>query len=259
MKRNRWKSWFWGLFFLVAAGLVIANQLGVVTGINIWTLVLTVFLVAIILESVMHLEYFGIFMPLAVLGILYDDQLGITAITPWAILAAAFLAMIGCYILFKRKPKWAQYRHEHRENKEYTHFAQSEHTTTPDGKTYTADSFRESAEDLTGDELYCKVSFGESSKYLYSENLRKGEFSCSFGSLKVFFDRVQLAPEGAAVDVSCSFGSIELYIPRSWMVRDNISASLGGVSYQGSNQPEPGPELLLTGSVSLGGIEIIYV
>lgn len=260
MKRDRWKSWFWGLFFLAAAGLVIANQLGMVTGISIWTLILTVFLVAIIVESLMHLEYFGIFMPLAVLGILYDDQLGITAITPWPILLAAFLAMIGCYILFKRKPKWAQYRHEHKHSHDHEYaFSRSEHTQTPEGKTYTADSFKESAENLTGNEIHCKVSFGESSKYLYSDNLQKGEFTCSFGSLKVFFDQVTLAPEGAVIDVSCSFGSIELYIPRSWTLLDNISASLGGVSYAGNSQSDPNKQVTLTGGVSLGGIEIIYV
>lgn len=257
--KSRGKTWFWGIFFLLAAGFVIANQLGLVTGISIWTLALTVFLAAIFLESALHLEYFGMFMPVAVLGILYDDQLGITAITPWPILIAAFFAMIGCYILFKRKPKWAQYRHENWSGKNCGGSSQSEYTTAPDGKVYTEDSFKESAENITGNEIHCKVSFGESSKYLYSDNLQKAEFSCSFGSLKVFFDQVQLAQEGAIVDLSCSFGSIELYIPRAWTVVDNISSSLGGVSYANANHPEPGQRLTLTGSVSLGGIEIVYV
>ena len=45
----KFKNWFWGLFFIVAACLVIVNQLGYLTGFNIFTLIASIFLIAIII------------------------------------------------------------------------------------------------------------------------------------------------------------------------------------------------------------------
>ena len=63
----KFKNWFWGLFFIVAACLVIVNQLGYLTGFNIFTLIASIFLIAIIIQSATHLNFAGILFPFAMI------------------------------------------------------------------------------------------------------------------------------------------------------------------------------------------------
>lgn len=88
-----------------------------------------------------------------------------------------------------------------------------------------------------------------------------GQFSANLGELEVYFDQVQLSPDGAEVFLDCNLASIKLYIPRQWNVVDKVGAVLGDVK----NGPRRGtpdtslPPLTLTGNVKLGSVEILYI
>ena len=97
---------FWGLFLVIAGIVLVVSKLGYFAGVNLFSLVATVFLVAIIIKSVFKMNFAGILFPLAFIVILFDDQLGITAITPWTVLIAATLGSIGLSIIFPKKKKW---------------------------------------------------------------------------------------------------------------------------------------------------------
>ena len=94
---------FWGLFFILAGMFLIVSRLGYFTEINIFSLVLTIFLIACMIKSVRHLNFAGILFPAAFLCIIYDEVLGITQITPWPVLGAALFASIGLSIIFHNR------------------------------------------------------------------------------------------------------------------------------------------------------------
>ena len=76
--------------------------------------------------------------------------------------------------------------------------------------------------------------------------------------MEVYFDNVTLAPGGAEVSVNCSFGSVEIYVPSHWRVIDDLNASLANaeVSRKLQNNDADAPTLRVTGSVSLGNVEV---
>lgn len=230
------RNWFWGFFFLASAVFVIATQLGSFGEIGILSIMGTVLLAAIIIASIFDLNYFGIFVPVSFLYMIYQKPLDLPEISPWLLILTAVLVSIGFHILFRSKPKKCH------------SFCQENH-------------FTQSGENLDGDNVYAKVSFGSSSKYLHSESLKSGQFYVSFGALQVYFDQAQLSPEGAEIFLDCSFGAIELFVPGHWNVRDSLHASLGGVENNRriARVDENAPKLTLTGNVHLGGVEIHYI
>jgi len=99
------QRWFWGTFFLVSAIVLITSQLGIFSyHVGIWTLFLTIALVAIIVTSLRNLIMSSLVFAIALLAIIYAKPLGITALVPWTILGAALLLSIGLSILVH--PRW---------------------------------------------------------------------------------------------------------------------------------------------------------
>ncbi|MEQ8155554.1 MAG: hypothetical protein ABRQ25_11825 [Clostridiaceae bacterium] len=231
------RNWFWGFFFLLSAIFVIASQPGAFGHVGFLSILATVLLAALFIESLIKLNFFGTFIPLAFLYIIYWEPLDLVYISPWLLIFAAILASIGFSILFGRHPE--KPIHFHGGN----------------------DCFKKSNESTDDNNPYAKVKFGASSKYLHSDCLKSGQFTVSFGALEVFFDQAQLSSEGAEIFIDCSFGAVKLYVPRHWRVKDNIQASLGGMdnNSRSSQASENSPVLTITGSVQFGGIEIHYV
>lgn len=234
----------WGLFFIAAALLVVINQMGYFTGIGLWSLLITVVMIPVIGHGVRYRNFFNIFFGIAIILIVFEQPLGIGRLVPWTVLAAALFLSIGFSIIIK--PKYQHWHHAEYWNDEWRkhsheHYESTEHI------------------DIDGSDVSCRVSMGGSSKYLHSDSLQKGYFDCSLGYLKVYFDSVELNPDGAEIFVNCSLGSMELYIPRTWNVRINVDATLAGVSETPRRDATFGPTLTISGSVRLGAVEIKYI
>jgi predicted membrane protein len=243
------RNWFWGIFFLLAAVFVIASQTGSFGEIGLLSITATVLLAALIIHSLANRNFFGVFVPLAFVYMIYQGPLDLMEISTWILIVASIFASIGFEIFFGNHHKFS-----HPQKREWHHHKKYDHHEPHE-------RFNQVKEDFDGNDLYAKVSFGSSSKYVHSDCLKSGQFFVSFGALEVFFDQAVLSPDGAEIFLDCSFGAITLYIPRSWRVQDNLHASLGGVENDAhSARPsENAPLLILTGNVSLGGIEIKYI
>ena len=76
--------------------------------------------------------------------------------------------------------------------------------------------------------------------------------------MEVYFDNVTLSPNGAEVNVNCSFGSVERYVPSHWRVIDDLNSSLANaeVSRKLQSNDADAPTIRVTGSVSLGNVEV---
>lgn len=223
------KKIFWGIYFLLAGTIIILSQTGYLNQINLWSILWVILLIPIMIMSIRHLNFAGILFPLAIIGIIYAKPLGITELTPWPILLVALLFSIGLTILFHKS-------HHHHEE----HFATI--VNEPDAHM-----------------IDVKVKFSSSIKYVNSAQFEKGIFRCSFGALKVYFDNTTISPNGAEIILDISFAGVELYIPKEWNVVNKVNTSMGGIEEKNGNQPSSGPTVILSGNVSLSGVEIIYI
>ncbi len=224
---------FWGLFFIVGAAAMVVSRLGFLGDIGLWTIFFTVFLAAALVKSVMYRSASGILFSIAFLCILYDKQLGITALTPWTVLGAALLGSIGCSILFDpwKKKHW----HEHYE------FGKADMET------------------VAGESIHLSTSFGEGIKYIDSDDFKRANIQCSFGELKVYFDNALIQDGQAVIAFDVSFGGVELFLPKEWTVDNQVNATFGEVEEKNRNDSNGSPVLRLVGKCSFAGISIIYV
>ena len=249
---------FWGIFFIMAAVLIILNTFGKIPTISLFTLICTIFLVATLLESTMLLNISGVLFSLAFLGILYAVPLGITALTPWPILMVALLMSIGFSIIFGHHHYYfdhcsCHYEHSHNNNHQCEdNKSDSEETITP-----TDDGI-----------IDIRATMNGSVKYINTDNFKVANIDCSFSGVKVYFDKAKILGDSADININSSFSGIELYIPREWKITNNIDTVLGGLEeknrmdYREQNNKSDNTskkQIRLNGISKFSGIEIIYI
>jgi hypothetical protein len=104
------RNWFWGVFLVLAAGILVTSRMGIFTyQIGFWTLLVAVFLVAAFVESLVHLTVGGMVFSLAFLAIIFAKPLGIAALAPWTILGAAILLTAGVAVAPSRPTRHRQW------------------------------------------------------------------------------------------------------------------------------------------------------
>lgn len=226
---------FWGVLFILIGIFLIISKLGYFPNVNVFSLLLTAFLTAVIVKSLIHLNFAGILFPIAFICIIYDKQLGITNITPWTVLIAALLGSIGLSLIFHKHTKWVNAKYD-------CHDYEFEKIDVEDES-----------------HVRFKSSFGGSIKYINTDKFEQADFKCSFGALKVYFDNAVMSNESAVVRVNASFSGVELYIPKSWKVEDKTNVFLGGINEKNRSSQITTNTLKLVGDISFSGVDIIYV
>lgn len=231
------KNLFWGSFFILSATLIILNQFNILIGMNIFKLIISLLLLPIIFKSICHVNFGGILFPLAIIGIMFAQPLGIEKLTPWPVLGVALFLTIGLSLIFPNKHKHA--------------FDHCVHGNCE--KNWTSESSDDS-------EVNVYLKFGGSSRYINSQNLRKVNIDCKFGGTKIFFDNSNIDGNEAIVDVYASFSGIEIYVPKNWIVKNEIDCALGGIEEKGmKNSVISDKTLILKGKISFAGVTIIYI
>lgn len=167
---------------------------------------------------------------------MYDDWLGIEAITPVPILIAAVFASIGLGFIFPNKPHFDK------------HMA-FEYEGQP-----TVDHLKES-------DVNCCVSFAGTTKYIDTPDLQRAYLKCSFGSLKAYFDHAQILGNSAEIYVENAFGETVLYLPKEWNVNVTATTSFGDIEevHKMSVPSETTPHVIVRGNISFGDCKIYYI
>ena len=235
LSRNSGKI-FWGLLLILAAAYMIVGKMGILPDISIFTILLTVFLVWVMLKGIRKVSFSEILFPLAFLCILYDEQLGITALTPWTVLGAALLGSIGLGMIFKPN------KGIHIDVQNHLH--DNSEVTTEQG---------------TGEKIHFENNFGESIKYINSDNFMKGTFENNFGAMSIYFDNAIIQPGGAVVYAECNFGEMQLFIPKEWRVANYLNHSFGNIRESGYCEGTSASTLTLKGEANFGEIVIHYI
>ncbi|MGL5151605.1 MAG: LiaF transmembrane domain-containing protein [Clostridium sp.] len=227
------KNLLWGGALILSGFAIVADQLGYLGDINLFTTGIGVILGLIAIKNLFKLKFGGVLFPLAFIGILFDEQLGITAITPWTILFAATLLTIGFSLIFKPKKKSWKYEFESKKN----NFENIE----------------------GGNSMKLSTKFGSSTKYVNTNNFEYGNIECSFGAMEVYFDKAIMNGENATLNLDIKFGGVEIYLPKTWRVRNSVSVSIGAVEEGHSNSDVFTNTLILTGDVQFAGVEIKFI
>ena len=226
---------FWGLVLILGGIFLIISKLGYFPDVNVFSLLLTVFLVIVIVKSLRPINFAGILFPIAFICIIYDKQLGITNITPWTVLIAALLGSIGLSMIFHKHTKWVNTKHN-----------------CEDYKFEKIDVEDES-------NVRFKTSFGASIKYINTDKFEQADFNCSFGAMKVYFDKAIMSKNNAIVRINASFSGIELYVPKTWNIEDKTNVSLASISEKNRHDQITTNTLTLVGDITFSGVEIIYI
>ena len=248
-KKGRFTKLFWGLLLILMGIFLVISKMGLVTGISVWSVFFTIIFAALLIRGLIKRSFFSIFFSIAFLCIIYDDQLGITALTPWTVLLAALLLSIGMEILFHKK---CYVKFFHDEDVDKTNFDDSDkgihvgiNLDIDDDSTYEG-------------KVYQSNNFTTRSKYINPEIFEKGEFENNFGSMNIFFENVPTQKTEGYLSIDNSFGEINIYVPSSWFVEMMIEDSFGSSSVKG--RPDGSKVFLLhvRGDNAFGKVHVIY-
>lgn len=230
---------FFGITLIVGAIVLIINNLGYLPGVNAFSLIFTALLAGVMIKNLFRMHFAGTLFPLAIILIIYDEQLGITSITPWTVLIAAGLISFGLSMIFNKPSKWGY-------NINYN--------------SYDKESYEFKTIDIE-DESHIKLdtSFASSIKYINTDNFESADIRCRFAGMKIYFDNATLYNGKGVVRLDSSFSGVELYIPKTWTVEDKINTSFGGIDEKNRNQSDGQNTITLVGNVSFSGVEIFYI
>lgn len=231
MKKN---NVFWGVLLVIAAICIIVSRLGFMPNINVIHLVIAVFCVVTFVKSLMKMKFAEMLFSLAVLAIIFDDYLGITALTPWPVLMAALLGSIGLNMIFGNREK------ERRKQKE-------------------AELGFKGSEFVSGEEIVINGMFNGYKKTISSDNFMRAKIKCRFCGMELSFDDAVIQGGTAYVDLDVSFSGVEIYIPQSWKIEDQTDSVFGGFEEHRPPSVETGPTLVFTGNIRFGGVEVYRI
>jgi hypothetical protein len=243
---RRFGGWriFWGLFFIAAAAAVTFSILDIYTfnGFNIGWVVLGIFLVALAINCLFKLNWFGFFLPIAGLATIANYQTGYLAIsdqTIGAIWIVAGLLAIGFTILFHRHHSWHKNFGIGRSAKNYEKIIDAEDE----------------------DDVFVKVNMGSTIKYINTDNFRRAVLKANFGAITAYFDGAKIRGDKAEIVIDGSLAGFELFIPKQWNVVDNIKRNAAGVEIKNhpANDTKGKKTVVLSGKIDLSGVEITYV
>ncbi|MDR3072470.1 MAG: hypothetical protein LBU41_03145 [Clostridiales Family XIII bacterium] len=249
---RRWSAGriFWGLFFVAAAAIIVLNLLGIIaiSGFSLGTILLSTLLLIILIASLPHLFWFGIFFPALGLLILLAEPFGLNIgkLNLWAAFGVALLLSIGFSILFHPRKRYHKYN-------AYVHVRGYKDAVK-------TDEYEQVIDEPDGEDVFEKTSFGSTIKYVNSLNFKHAVLECSFGAMKVYFDNARINGSEASIDCNVSFGAMELYVPKEWRIVNRTHRSLSGFDEKNPGHAgQNSPTVTLTGNVSFGALTIIYV
>ncbi|MBP3475139.1 MAG: hypothetical protein J6K48_02305 [Lachnospiraceae bacterium] len=226
------------LILILIAVYLIANRLHLMPKIPIFTILFTVLFIYTAIRGFMRMHFFEGVVSLAIIGCIHDDILGIEAITPWTLIAAAVLIGIALDMIFK----------DGRERKDEYYFSHGEGHCT---------GHVENGAD--GEYVHVQNSFGTVSKYVNSDSFREANIENSFGTCNVYFDNAVLESARADIRIDNSFGCVNLYLPSTWRVIVKQDTAFGGIKYRGSgSNAEDAPVIDLRLDCSFGEICVTF-
>lgn len=254
-QRHHGKYVFWrvliGLLFLATAGIIACSALGVVSwGMNVLWVALIALLGACAIASLIGLQWFGVFLPLAGIATVLnfqtdylpqiDGQIG-------ALWIVATLLSIGFSILIHKRKWWKQ--------------DPRGVLLDDDGLHRVHGNYEEIIDDEDDSNVEVFVKLGSTIKYVNSDNFKYARLTNKLGGMKVYFDNAKIKEKEAVIEFNGNMSGYELYIPRQWRIINEIDVTASGMDEKNPRRYDGKDEKIvrLVGSLTMSGIEITYV
>ncbi len=152
----------------------------------------------------------------------------------WQFFWPALLILIGISIMIRPKRKWK-----------------------PSGD-YITEEGTETSDDRF-DSLRVNAIMNGINRNITSQNFKGGEISSIMGGVEINFSRADIQGE-AVLNVSVVMGGLKIIVPPDWSVQIEATNILGGIEderYSNVKVETGSKVLVLTGTVIMGGIEIV--
>lgn len=231
MKRN--KNYLWGSLFIILAILIVLSELHIIA-LN-WTIVLSLFMVAIAVKRLFKRDYFISFFLIGLTAYLNQGLLGIE-LSFWVMFLITLLLSIGLHLIFgDKKQKYF---------KEY--YKRNTHFSSVDQETYHED------------EVNYEAVFSHAIKYIYADNLKRVNAQVVFGGMKLYFEQANILQD-ATIDVECVFSHLTLYVPAQYEVVPQMTNVFSSVIFQNTPNTEAIASITLSGELVFSKITIIYI
>ncbi|HHT77642.1 MAG TPA: hypothetical protein GXZ67_07155 [Clostridiaceae bacterium] len=237
-EKSNYKFPLFGLVLIAFAVLLGLHALGIADDYFYVKVVFSVLLGGISIYSLFRLRFVVTFLP--VVGVLYiwRDMLGIENVNFWALALPAFLLGVGMSMIVHRShPERAFVWHTNLEANS------DEDIQANDAEGYVSASCR----------------FGEKTRYIHLQTLKKVVLDLQFGEMKIFFDPTAIAEQGLVIHANVSFGELELTVPRTWEIDNHVSVFAGTVTEPQVISGEARTKVKLVGNVNFAEITIHYI
>lgn len=231
------KTWkiFWGLGFVLAALFLLLDAVGVITpfldvvgGISAAQVICGLFLIAFVISRIIKLKLHEIFIPLALLFMLFEDNvaflLGLeddNIIGNWLLFWCAVLLSVGVSILTS-KNRVLNFKITKKGTPQKTH------------------------------------AIGASTSYIDCEDFVEEHIINNLGETVIHFENEANFTSGAVLHIENKLGETVVYVPEQWNVKLNITSKLGNVVQKGKGNAD-GPTLVINGTNELGEVVIMFI
>lgn len=233
----------WGIGFILLAVAIIISATGILKPlessfgeVSIVSLVLAVLLLVFAVTRVICGKVGEIFLPLALIFILFEKNIAKACGLPsdniinnWLVVCCAVLMWVGFSILFSRSTKKSKHKsgREGHINREHTHSTMS-----------------------------------SSSVYIDSSDFDEQNVSNNMGELTVRFENTDMYKGGGVLYLNNHLGSSTVEVPHEWRISMNVKNHLGDVNYPDIEDHElaqDAPVVDIDVTNSLGEVSIKYV
>ncbi|MDR0886453.1 MAG: hypothetical protein LBN22_08895 [Clostridiales Family XIII bacterium] len=282
---------FWGLFFLLCAvGLLLSKlqpELDIWQGLSLGAIVILVVAAFIVIYSLVHRFFTGVWFPIAIVMIMLEDSLpdDLRSLIPWTVLAAALLLTIACEILFHRDwtkhSKMTYYDGSKAYTSEYSsdtteeaaganaandgnnpHVADANHSTSSnqynnatDGNIGNSGSQHNTSDNNTFD--YANDS-DTTRQYSFGENFENEGVQPGQGGpyTKYSSGEGNTAAGNTYLDIAVSFGGIVRYINEKNLEVINLKVTFGGAKVYFDNAELAGDTAVINVDMAFSGVEL---
>ena len=222
-----------GILLILLAAFVVLNKMDILPDIPWFRLIISVFMAYLVIRSVPKLNFFGIIMPLCVIGCVFDRELGIERITPWTLLLAGLLLSGGLAMIFKRKK-----------------CVEVEMKVDMNESTINEDD---------GRIIRLSNNFNSVSKYVNTDAFCEAYIENNFGSCNVYFNNAVMANGTAKVELDNNFGQMNVYIPNTWRMELDRDVSFGNLKIHGEpNADMDAPHVIIKAECTFGSLNLFF-
>ena len=249
----------WGILIIALAVVLILQGIGVLGSftsmfgvIPIWKVLLGLALLAVVISCMVKLRFEGVFLPLAVIFLLFEKNIAFACsiegdiVNNWLVLGCAVLLSVGFALLIPKRKRNRKHGKKIGVN------------IDDDGRIEVeAEDVDETDADFDDD---CDEQGGDfgtaNTRYFDGATFKSGYVETKMGATEVSFENADKYTGGGVIKLNCKMGAIEINVPKEWRVESDIKVILGAATCSHKNKDPDAPVLTVVGTCKLGAIEI---